>query len=334
VGLREAAGVFRTSDDLGQTWTEHPIPVADGLGGTPRLLAVQGGEVVKLVVSMVREASVDPFDPILVTTNTGATFTPYLDTVFKTGQAVVAPGGKLYLSDMGTSVAEGGLWEASEIGAPLTKIVDYSVHCLGYDKEASQLYLCKGYELGRLDPASKAYCRIYQLNETQDFVCDLAAIPKFSEDDTTSVAERVKQSQMCGGWCGASHYASSPFCANYNDFSPICGLAARAYDMQAPVGQRWVEPPGTDEPRCAGFEPPAQDGGVDAGANQDAGAADAATTLDGESPRADAAVIAPGKKSDGDSGCSAGPSGRGPSGSWLVALALLTGLRLRRRARG
>lgn len=307
---------FRYSDDLGDTWTEQLIPVADGLGGSPRLLAIKGDDPIKLVVALVRVGSPDPLDPVLFSADTGKTFTQYTEQFGKVGQALVAPDGQLYLSDMGTSTLQGGLWMASDIGSPLEKVADYSVHCLGYDKEVEQLYLCKAYELGRFDPASRAYCRMYQLNETADFLCDLSTFPKLSPTDMLTTEERVKQQQLCPAWCGASHYASTPFCGHYNDPKLVCGVSARAYDLMPEPGLRWVEPPGTDEPRCPVLEP--------AGSAGDAGVIADASTSD-----PDAAVTTPAKKK-GDDGCSIGRQG-GSSALWLSALTLLVALCLRHR---
>jgi hypothetical protein len=104
--------------------------------------------------------------------------------------------------------------------------------------------------------------------------------------------------QLCGNWCGALHYSSSPACT-----ATSCSAFARQYDADA----GWTPPPMESAPSCTGFVP------------SDAGVADAGSGIAGceSDAGADAAVDAGSDASAGNIGGDAGPSNDGgatPSG--------------------
>jgi hypothetical protein len=258
---------FRYSDDLGATWTEHAITGA-AAGDESTLLAVTGDDPMKVVVAIPRTGATEPLDLVLLSTDNGATFAPYIEGIQRVGQAVVTPDGRFYVADMGGGdVCEpSGLWAAAQVGAAPERIVDYPVRCLGYDSARDALLMCKSYELGLFYPNDRAYCRLMELNDTDGYV-------SCSGEDDLSMNARVDQ-QLCGGWCGPRHLPSSPFCAETS-----CGLASRADDISA----GWVEPPGVAAPSCTGFvAADAGSGRAFPGCDSDGGVADAGTGSDND----------------------------------------------------
>jgi hypothetical protein len=326
--------VLRISDDLGATWTEHAIPDPDKTQGVVRLLAVEPGEPMKLVVALeVSSGATDQPDPIFVSTDSGASFKPYSSEILAAGPALRLANGQLLLGDSGSP---GGLWLADGIGMPLRKIADYSIKCLAQQPKGGKVFMCKPYEIGLLDVAKAEFCGIFQLNETESLV----SCP--SADLTTNMSV---QSQLCGAWCGPAHYAFTPMCAIYNKPNVVCGIQARAWDTMDPNPERhWIEPPGSlAAPRCAGFERvvPAGDAGVsDAGTSQsDAGTThedDAGAPADDAghaSTRADSGSSAEPKSDDGG-GCSVAVRTRAQHSLAWLGLALFSLLAWRRRRAG
>jgi hypothetical protein len=230
---------FRYSDDLGASWTEHAVAMAEAVDDVT-IVAVTAGEPMKVVLAVQKTGATNPLDIVLLSNDGGATFSRYIEGINAIGQAVVTPDGRFFMADMGTANAcvPAGLWFAPEVGAPAERVVDYPVRCLGYDAEHGALYMCKGYEFGLFFPNERAYCRLMELNDVDGFV-------SCSGTDDLSMNAAVNE-QVCGGWCGQVHLASSPFCA-----STSCVEESLAYDRDA----GWVEPPGVDAPSCAGFVP-------------------------------------------------------------------------------
>jgi MYXO-CTERM domain-containing protein len=337
------SAVLRYSDDLGASWTERSVPDPDQTQGVVRLLAVEPGEPMKLVVSLeVTAGATDQPDPVYVSVDGGTSFKLYTKELLTTGQALRLANGQLLLGDSGSP---GGLWLADGIGMPLRKIRDDSVKCLAQQpvaasepKQSGKIFMCKAYEIGILDVAKAEFCGIFQINETAGFV----SCP--SADLTTNAAV---QSQLCGAWCGPAHYASTPMCAAYDKPNVICGIQARAYDTKDPdPSKHWIEPPGDfGAARCAGFErsvPAPGDAGVgsdDAGAGQ-ADASNGSSSDAGAGPKSDAGVAtrsdAGSKTENGDGGgCSCSVPQRSSPFSSLAwtALAGFALLVLRRRKR-
>jgi hypothetical protein len=277
---------LRYSDDLGATWTEHTIVSATANDDT-RLVAVTADEPMKVVLAVLKTGAVDPPDAVLLSTDGGEHFAPYIDGITSVGQALITPDGRFFLADTGPAngCTPSGLWSAPEVGAAAERITDYPVHCLGYEAAKNALYVCKAYELGLLYPSERAYCRLFTMAETTGFVSCSGA-------DDLAASDRVDM-QLCSGWCGPTHFAASASCDEMS-----CVAEARAYDLTA----GWITPPGQSAPSCTGFEPSdaGGTGGGVPGCGSDAGA-DAGETSDASvSPIPDAgpsndASAAPGR---------------------------------------
>jgi hypothetical protein len=333
-----SAPVLRVSDNLGMSWTNHPIPDPNKTGGNPRLLYVDGSDPFKALVFLENgfgEDSDDAIDPIFVTKDGGQSFTPYLDKVQVAGEFVALPSGQLLIADRGIP---GGLWSAANLDAAPSKIADYAVHCLAYQAKTQKLFMCKLNELGYYDVGANSFCEIFRPSDAASFVsCPSAPL----EQNVDGIK------QLCGGFCGAAHYSSAPVCSTFTPpaMTNLCGPMANMYDNEnADPDKRWIEPPGPGAAaRCAGFTGPvpvADAGMPDAsaagtsdaggGTSSDAGAAsehDAGSTHDaGTSGESEDGGVA--KKKHG--GCQLAV---GTHGSWrsallsMLALALLIGAR-------
>ncbi|HEX6240148.1 MAG TPA: MYXO-CTERM sorting domain-containing protein [Polyangiales bacterium] len=330
------SSALRYTDDLGTTWTEHPVPDPDKTNAVVRLLAVTATEPMKVVVSLdVNSGAVDGPDTVLVSSDGGMTFTPYSKELTAASVALLMPNGALLLAD---SAGEGGLYQADSVGAPLRKIFNEPVKCLALQPGADgKVVMCKSFEIGFLDVAQGKFCGTFQIGDTPGMVqCPSANL------DTNADAKR----QLCNAWCGPLHYAFAPLCGMYNDKVPECGLVARQTD----VTSGWTEPPGDfAAPRCAGYERPVRgdgDAGVgsDAGASVDGGAspADAATPMEAGAGSSDAGGGGsnpddedastdeePAKKKGG--GCHVTAPGAAQGAGWSLALGLLSLVAWRRR---
>lgn len=311
---RPAKPVLRVSDDQGATWTTHEIPASPGMDGLPRLLVIEGSDPFRALVALqvganedlVEQSLPEPIDPIFLTTDSAASFSLHNAQLKMADQALHLPSGQVLIADRGKG---GGLWSAASIDAPLTKLQEEPVHCLGYRAETDTLFMCRGYELGVYDPAANSLCTFFQNRE----VLTLASC------QSQPIAANAKAiDQLCNKWCGPLHFASSPACAS----SPALasGVAfAKAYDADA----GFVELPGDlGAPRCAAPPlPPPDAGGANAG--DDAG-------IDGE-PSPDDELEPRGESSKG-CGCrlAATRSADGPLA--LASLFACLALALRRRA--
>ncbi len=291
-----ASSVLRTSEDRGQTWREQTISGA----GTPRLLAVDPRDPQRIVIALRNEKAADP---ILVTLDGGASWQSYLGEVLQAGQAAVAPDGRLWISDIGDdtmTVKTGGLWAAPRIGEPLTRqLAEVGVTCLAHDRTTDQLWLCQDYELDRFDPSTRGLCRVFTMTDLAEFVqCG----------DVDLATNLEAQLQLCGGYCGALHFAEAKLCEVYDDPYGLCGPPARYYDEKA----QWLDPAGARD-RCtlpalvmdAGVVAPLEDAGLPPTNAIDAGSA---------------------RKSE--DGCALASRG----GFGALALAMLLALRRRRRS--
>jgi hypothetical protein len=288
--------MVRYSDDLGATWTEHPIPVT-AEDGNPMLLAATASDPMKIVVALPRTGAQEPPDRVLLSTDNGVTFSSYIDGITQVGQTLVTPDGRFFLADMGWTAPNrplcpppAGLWSAPQVGAPLEKIADYAVSCLGYDETNDALFLCKAYEFGRFYPAQRAYCRLFKMSDTASFVMRNGD-PATPCERENLAADVDVEDQLCRNWCGALHYSDSPFCSVMS-----CSAFARDYDLMA----GWVPPPTESAASCSGFVP-GQAGGSDAGSGipgceSDAGpnaGVDAGSSDGGAPSEDDGSVAAP-----------------------------------------
>lgn len=312
----EAKPALRVSDDEGASWTTHKIPVSADSIGTPRVLAIEGGEPFRALVALQvglnddPSSESEPIDPIFLTSDGAATFMPYNAELKMADQSLLLPSGRVLIADRGLG---GGLWSATNIGSPLSKIQDYPVHCLGYRAQSDTLFLCKGYEFGVYDLSSDAFCAFFQNRETQALV----SCPSQPLANDPNVIR-----QLCGGWCDALHFASSQVCAGLPpDAGAGCVARSVAYDLNA----GHVEAPGgIAAPRCA---PPALPAAfVDAGVATDAGA----DTDSGEDTDRDDQDMEPSGARDG-CGCMLAKA-RTPHGALVLTALLLSAFLYRRRA--
>jgi hypothetical protein len=309
--------VLRVSDDQGATWETHEISARREEIGLPRILAVEGDDPFRALVALqvgsnedTSEQAQDPFDLIFLTSDSGATFSPYSAALRMADQALLLPNGQVLIADRGPG---GGLWSAANIGGSLTKVQEFPVHCLGYRPEDDTVFLCKGYELGVYDLTTHSFCAFFQNREVQALV----SCPSQPLADTPKVID-----QLCNKWCGALHFASSPVCASLTSPRAMsCVAAARAYDSEA----GHIEAPlGNPAPRCSPPPPPlSSDAGVAADGGEDA-------ELDDE--RASDEDLPPTGRSSNGCGCRLARTHGHDGASSVVAALTLCAFVYRRRA--
>jgi hypothetical protein len=211
--------MIRSSDDEGMTWTEHPISVPVG---TMRLEAIDPTRPDRIVVSIDRPS---PPDSVMVSSDRGATFTEYLS-LTDLGGISFAPDGRIWVGDygnIGNVNADKGLWAAPSLDSPATKLSgDYQVQCLTYQAATDTLFACQRWQLGKVDPASGAFTKVFALEDATEFVtCEGTDAPSMCK------------TQLCGDYCGPLHFARAPLCSVYNE--PTCGPLADSGDA-APLG--------------------------------------------------------------------------------------------------
>ncbi|HTU58711.1 MAG TPA: hypothetical protein VMF89_09760, partial [Polyangiales bacterium] len=226
---------LRVSDDQGATWTTHEIPTGAGVAGVPLLLAIEGSDPFRALVALQvglnedtsEQSGPEPVDPIFLTTDSAATFSPHNAGMKMGDQALLLPSGQVLIADRGRG---GGLWSAASIDAPLSKIQEEPVHCLAYRPETDTVFMCRGHELGVLDLAANSFCAFFQMND----VLSLQSCPSQPIEGNKQAID-----QLCNKWCGAQHFSSSPACASSPALAS-CVAFGRAYDADAGI----VEAPG------------------------------------------------------------------------------------------
>src|SRR6185503_9190446 len=133
----ESNYVIRVSDDDGATWTEHVYGAA---GGLLNVQAVDPTNPDRLVISIERPGDAGPLpataDSVLVSSDQGKTFEPYL-TVTEIGGVAFAPDGRVWIGDAGNGLdptQPQGLYFAKSLEEPATKLPmsNYPVQCLGF----------------------------------------------------------------------------------------------------------------------------------------------------------------------------------------------------------
>jgi hypothetical protein len=308
--------VIRVSDDGGTTWREHPYGATDG---TLHIEAIDPTNPDRLVIAIERaeDGLLSPNltkDSVLVSSDEGTTFTDYL-AVTEIGGVAFAPDGRLWIGDSGDpfdSTLPGGLWSAPSLDAspsPLPE-ANYPVQCLGYQSATGTVYACQKWKFGAVDAASGAFRPVLDVTKVASFV-DCAGV------DTAAVCE----TQLCGAYCGAGHFAQAPVCCAYD--TAACGPKAAE--------------PGTAS--CGSTTGSSPDAGV-----ADAGAPSDASTHAGSVPDAsgDAGNAAPvthvptaNGRSHSSGGCSVALGRDVPRGRRTLALfaAAFMARRARRRAR-
>jgi uncharacterized protein (TIGR03382 family) len=279
--------VIRYSDDLGKTWTEHEFGMTDG---AVRLLAVDPTDGNRIVVGVLRDQTnaegVSLPDDILYSDTAGKPGSfETIGQVTELGGASFAPDGRFFYGDREQTTP--ALYAVKKLGdAPKKLQSKDKIQCVNYDAPSDTLYVCKDRELCTADPSTGALTMLFDVTKEDAFV---------SCDGETAVFDRCQQ-QLASGWCGITHYPTTPICADYH----IPG-----WDSGVPGGDAGVGSGGS-----AG-------GGDKGGAGSDA----------------DGGKKSDGKKSSG--GCSsAGGSSRASGvglGAWLALFAVAL-LQRRRRA--
>jgi hypothetical protein len=217
-GLPESNYVIRVTDDDGATWTEHVY------GGAHGIFHVQGVDPTnpdRIIASIERAGDsgtpAETVDSILVSSDQGKTFKPYL-TITEVGGVAFAPDGRVWIGDAGyalDSTQPKGLYFAPSLDKPATKLSmgDYPVQCLDYQPSTSALYACQYTTFGAVDAKSGAFTTLLDVRTVASFIdcsgVDMAA---------------VCQTQLCNAYCGLGHFAQAPVCCAYDTFS--CGPAA------------------------------------------------------------------------------------------------------------
>src|SRR6185295_7273909 len=117
--------------------------------------------------------------------------------------------------------------------------------------------------------------------------------------------------QLCKNWCGPLHFADAPLCDAYDEQSPLCGVAARAYGrLGTPAGSAAAGAAAGQTEPPPGVLP---------------GAAPAPSTPSAEEPAAGCQIGAP--------GATAPPASSERARVLLAASGLLYAARGRRRSR-
>jgi hypothetical protein len=280
---------LRVSDDRALTWRESPLAHS-----TAQLIGVDPTQ--PDTVAMLIDSDQDD-DAILISRNQGAKFEPYLE-LAQFGGMAWAPDGRVWFGDLGGQgeTSTQGVWAAPNIDTSPVHLpmANYAVQCVAYRPESDTLYACQHFWVGEV-AADGAFSRVLSLGTIGEFVsCDGQDVARSCEN------------QLCGAYCGASHFAVAPVCGAYD--KPGCGVPVARDE-----GADWANRP---SPMTS-----AADGGV-----RDGGAAGVSAGQAGAAGGRSAAVHKAG-------GCACGivrPRAAPASGMWLASWALL--LRRVRRA--
>jgi hypothetical protein len=326
-GGAESNYVIRVTDDDGATWTEH---VYGGANGALHVQGVDPTNPDRIVVSIERPGDAGTLaqtqDSVLVSSDQGKTFKPYL-TVTEIGGVAFAPDGRVWIGDAGNGLdatQPAGLYFATSLDEPATKLTmaSYPVQCLDYQQATDTLYACQRWTFGTVDTKDGAFTTSLDVRTVASFVdcsgVDMAA---------------VCQTQLCNAYCGFGHFAQAPVCCAYDTFS--CGPAAAQNAVCPAVGTGGSGGAagaggsgGTSGATGASSGASGIAGANGAGAPGHAGAThnDAGVETDAGAPRKTSTA-------SGDSGCVVADRRRSGNGG-VAALALaLAGLVARRRRR-
>jgi hypothetical protein len=215
-----------------------------------------------------------------------------------------APDGRVWIGDMGGDASR-GLWAAPNIDTAPQQLpmADYAVQCLAYRPETDTLYACQHFWLGEVGADTGAF-------STRLSFATVGELVTCSGQDIAHSCEQ----QLCGAYCGVSHFAAAPVCGAYDN--PGCGVpVARA------EGAAWADQQPT---------------GADAADSGSAGASGAYPVGMAGAPRAGIGAETPAPATKALSGCACvvRPLGTGhPSSAGLAWFALLVLSRWRRRSR-
>ncbi|MEY4582094.1 MAG: hypothetical protein RL701_6797 [Pseudomonadota bacterium] len=203
--------VFRVSDDGAATFSEFLFGPTDG---ADLFLAGVDPRNSDRIVAVVRRVNAP--DDVLVSQNRGQTFTVYAQ-LAEFGAITFAPDGRMWLGDRGdnTGAAPGGLWTAPSLDSAPRLLSNISVRCLDYSAKTDTLYACQLFQFGPVNQNDGSLAATFRFTKVDGLVscpgADLAATCK---------------TQLCGAYCGPTHFAEAPVCSAYHE--PFCGPCADA----------------------------------------------------------------------------------------------------------
>lgn len=328
-GPATANNVIRMSDDDGVTWTEHVYGSA-GPGATWRLQAVDPKNPDRVVASIERPVDLPApavtTDTVLVSTDQGATFTPYL-TVTEIGGVAMATDGRVWIGDAGSPVPTDprGVWFAASVDVAPTKLSNskYPVQCLQYQESTNTLYACQHASFGTVNTTDGSFTT----------ALDLRKVPGFVECTGVDMAATC-ETQLCRAYCGVAHFAEAPVCCAYS--SPSCGPLASPGAFCPATGTNDAGTDGASDASAGGAPDAAardasKGGGGSGGITADGGAGGSSGASSGGASAAAGASPGPG----GEGGCCSVAGRQRSSAPSAGAIALIgAALALRRRRRG
>lgn len=214
----QADYVIVVSDDLGQTWAEHPIGEVGGMTTQVQLEAVDPTDPDRIVVSAVlfqRESMNQPDAPpdrLLVSGDQGATFNEYL-TLTQFGGIDLAPDGRVFVGDLGSSfdpAAPSGLLSAASLDETPSHVMEGThIACIKYLPSRSQVFVCQRLEGGFVSPDGSDYETAFAFSQVAALVqCDgVDIVPMCAE-------------QLAAGWCKSAHFSRAQICCPYQHLLP------------------------------------------------------------------------------------------------------------------
>lgn len=203
---------IRVSDDGAEHWTEHTFP---STLGSMRLEAVDPTNADRIIVSVATELSTR----LLVSSDAGASFSPYLE-LAALGGIAITPEGRVYIGDAGSLTGARptrGLWLADNLGEPARLLTDaYAVQCLGYRASDATLFVCERYAFGTADLETGKLSLRFSLTKLER----LAACPG---RDLGAICRPA----LVDGYCSTSHFPCAPACDAYGvDLSDLYAAGA------------------------------------------------------------------------------------------------------------
>jgi hypothetical protein len=309
------------SDDGGKTWVVPRTPVDPAQAETFTLIAVDPKEPKRVLGALKDDLAADT---LLISEDEGATFSNYAE-LREASSVAFAPDGTVYVSDTGDATGVGGLWTATQLGMPLTKVANTATFdCAAWSSARNALYVCQGDKLRVFDPATTSF--------VGDPLIQLGKVDKLLSCPGADVAQLCQEQFNFGAsWCCTGHYPCAPFCSMYdvtehNGQRVFCGKSGLTYDLM--VG------------RTCDMEGASSDGGVSSLSDAGTSAADAGSFDGGagDAGQKDAGKATDAKPRKSDDGCAIGlhrPQ-HNRAGGALMSLGLLLmvlGRTLRRRGR-
>lgn len=304
-----------TSDDGGATFTSHPLTLADE-DANFRLIGFDPANPDRIIALEYGEARVDK---LVLSTDGGKTFEPWFEVDEFSGITYVA-NGKVFVSstsDDKIAGSTGGLFAASKVGDPLTKIPGSTeLDCIHYRASDEKLVGCYLDKIGLVDANSGVFTPVTRMLDVKSLI-----------ECPGKDAKKSCEKQLAGtktAWCCVGHFPWTPFCGDYSfpdRGTPICGKQAQEYACRE-FGECGNE-------RSDGGTSTPQDGGVSGRVDAGGPMRDAASG-DAENPVDDKEAPGEGSRARGE-GCSCSARGAGGDASSTLLLVGLAFLVIRRR---